>query len=52
MVVIAVEMDGKGIGSVRMKRVPSSSGENPLGFIGDNVQKGSTVIKDGRKGYA
>ena len=52
LVVIAVELEGKAIGRVRMKQLPSSSGENLLGFIKRCVQKGTNVITDGWRGYS
>ena len=52
LVVLAVELEGKAIGRVRMKQLPSSSGENLLGFIEGCVQKGTPVITDGWRGYS
>jgi transposase-like protein len=52
LVVLAVELDGTGIGRVRMEQILSSSGANLLGFIEENVEKGSIVITDGWRGYA
>jgi transposase-like protein len=52
VVVIAVEAGKqKGLGRVRMKRIPDASGENLVPFIRGAVQAGSTVLTDGWKGY-
>jgi hypothetical protein len=47
LVVLAVELKGAAIGRVRMKRMPSSSGENILGFIKGRVKPGSTALTNG-----
>lgn len=52
LVVLARELNGTAIGRIRMRQIPSSSGENLLGFIKDSVQNGTTVITDGWRGYS
>jgi hypothetical protein len=49
---MALEMEAKALGSVKMKQIPSSTGEKLLGFIQGCVQKGATVSTDGWQGYS
>ena len=51
LVVIAVELDGKKVGRIRLRHVPDASGESLVGFITDNVEKGSKVHTDDWNGY-
>jgi len=51
LVVVATECLGKQIGRVRFKCIDSASGDNLIGLIEDNIEKGSTIITDGWKGY-
>jgi transposase-like protein len=52
IVVIAVEMHSpKGFGRVRLRQVPDVSGPSLIGFVGDVVAPGATVITDGWQGY-
>jgi transposase-like protein len=53
LVVIAVELlEGRNqLGRVRMKVVPDMSKRSLQGFIGENVEPGSTVITDGWSSY-
>lgn len=52
LVVIAAQEDGKGVGRIRMKRIPEASGEHLLAFVEESVESGSRVHTDGWKGYA
>ncbi|MCL2440400.1 MAG: IS1595 family transposase [Treponema sp.] len=52
LVIIAVEMDGKKIGRVRMGLISDASSENLEMFIENSVEKGSTIITDGWRGYS
>lgn len=52
LVVVAVECLGKQIGRVRLKCIDAADGENLMGFISENVEKGSTIITDGWQGYS
>ncbi len=51
LVAIAVELDGKKVGRVRLRHVPDASGKSLVGFISDCVTKGSKVHTDDWNGY-
>lgn len=51
LVVIAVELDGKKIGRVRLRHVPDASGHSLVGFLSDCVAKGAKVHTDDWNGY-
>lgn len=51
MVVIAVEINDNTIGRIRMGIIDSASSENLHDFIENTVEKGSTIITDGWRGY-
>lgn len=51
LVVIAVEIMGKGTGRVRMSLISDASKESLRKFINDNIETGSNLITDGWKGY-
>ena len=52
LVVVATECKGKQIGRVRFKCIADATREHLIGFIEDNVEKESTIITDGWKGYS
>jgi len=51
LVAIAVELDGKKVGRVRLRHVPDASGKSLVGFISDCVEKGAKVHTDDWNGY-
>jgi transposase-like protein len=51
LVVIAVELDGKTVGRVRLRHIPDASGKSLIGFLDDCVEKGSQVHTDDWTGY-
>jgi len=51
LVVIAVELDGKKVGRIRLRHVADASGKSLVGFITENVEKGSKVHTDDWNGY-
>jgi len=51
LVAIAVELDGKKVGRIRLRHVPNASGKSLVGFITDCVEKGSKVHTDDWNGY-
>jgi len=51
LIVIAAQEDGKGIGRVRMRRIPDVSGETLGAFVQETIEPGSTVRTDGWRGY-
>jgi transposase-like protein len=51
LVVIAAQEDGKGIGRIRLRKVPDASAASLQGFVVDSIEPGSTVRTDGWAGY-
>lgn len=51
IVVVAAEENGRGIGRIRLRRVPDVSGDSLEAFIEESVTPGSVVHTDGWKGY-
>jgi transposase-like protein len=51
LVVIAVELDGKKVGRVRLRQIPDASGTSLVGFLSDCVDKGAKVHTDDWNGY-
>ena len=51
LVVIAVELDGKKVGRIRLRHIPDASGQSLVGFITDCVVKGAKVHTDDWNGY-
>lgn len=52
LVAIAAQIDGKGIGRIRLRRIPVASPNQLVTFVKHVVEPGSIVITDGWKGYA
>ena len=52
LVAVAVEIDGKNIGRIRLGVIPDVSSESLLEFLEKTVEKGSIVITDGWRGYS
>lgn len=51
LIVVAAEEVGRGIGRIRMRRVPDASADSLQAFIADAVAPGSVVHTDGWHGY-
>jgi transposase-like protein len=51
LIVVAVELVGKKIGRIRMRRIPDTSRGSLHGFIKDVIEPGSTVQTDGLNAY-
>jgi transposase-like protein len=51
LIAIAVELDGKKVGRVRLRHVPDASGSSLVGFLQDYVAQGATVHTDDWNGY-
>ena len=51
LVVIAVEVDGRKIGRIRLRHVPDGSSKSLIGFITDYVEPAANVHTDGWNGY-
>ncbi len=52
LVVVAAQEDMKGIGRIRMRRIPDASAASLLPFVESAVELGSTIHTDGWQGYA
>lgn len=52
LVAIAAQIDGKGIGRIRLRRIPAASPSQLVTFVKHVIEPGSIVITDGWKGYA
>jgi len=51
LVVIAAQENGKGIGRIRMRRIPDASAQSLMPFVQDAIEPGSLVHTDGWSGY-
>ena len=51
LIVVAAEEDGKGIGRIRMRRIPDASAHSLISFVQESVEPGSVVHTDGWLGY-
>jgi len=52
LVAIAAQIDGKGIGRIRLRRIPAASASPLVAFVKHAVEPGSVVITDGWEAYA
>ncbi len=52
LIVLAVEVNVKKLGRIRLRCIPNASAENLEKFIRDYSEPGSTIITDGWKGYS
>ncbi len=51
LIVVAAEEDGRGIGRIRLRRIPDLSQASLHGFIAQAIEPGSTVRTDGLNAY-
>ena len=51
LIIVGAEVDGQGIGRVRLGRIPDLSKQSLHGFIKEAVEAGSTVRTDGQSTY-
>lgn len=51
LIVVGAEVDGKGIGRIRLRRVPDLTKERLHGFITQSIEPGSIVQTDGLPAY-
>jgi transposase-like protein len=51
LIVVAAQEDGRGIGRIRMRRIPDASGPSLMTFVADAIEPGSTVHTDGWESY-
>ena len=52
LVAIAAQEQGRGIGRIRLRVIGDASAQTLLGFISQNIERGSTVHTDDWQGYA
>lgn len=51
LIIVAAEEDGKGIGRIRLRRIPDVTKASLHGFIKQAIEPGSTVTTDGLNAY-
>lgn len=51
LVVIAAQVDGPGIGRIRLRQIPDATAASLRAFIMESIAPGSTVVTDGWAGY-
>jgi transposase-like protein len=51
LIVIAAQVDGPGMGRIRMKRIADASADSLMEFVKEAIEPGSTVHTDGWPGY-
>jgi transposase-like protein len=51
LIVVAAQEDGRGIGRIRMRRIPDASAESLMPFVRDSIEPGSLVHTDAWLGY-
>ena len=51
LLIVAAQADGRGIGRIRMRRIPDLTKVSLHGFIAKSVQPGSTICTDGLNAY-
>ena len=51
LVIVGVQEDGKGLGRIRLRRIPNASRASLHGFIHDSIEPGSVVHTDGWEAY-
>jgi transposase-like protein len=51
LIIVGAEEDGKGIGRIRLRRIPNLSKATLHGFVAEAVEPGSTVRTDGLPAY-
>jgi transposase-like protein len=51
LIVVAAQQKGKGIGRIRMRRVPDASAQSLIAFVAESVKPGSVVHTDAWLGY-
>lgn len=51
LIAVAAQEDGKGIGRIRLRRIPDASASSLIPFVQDSIEPGSVVHTDGWLGY-
>lgn len=52
LIVVAAQEDGRGIGRIRMKRIPDASSQSLHPFVEESIEPGSVIHTDGWEGYS
>src|SRR3989442_905598 len=52
LVAVAVELEGRKIGRIRLRHIPDATGPTLEAFLRDSVEPGAAVRTDGWSGYA
>lgn len=52
LVAIAAQVEGEGIGRIRMRRIPNASSKSLVGFVKLAIEPRTVVVTDGWEGYA
>ncbi len=51
LIVVAAQEEGRGLGRIRMRRIPDASADSLMPFVEASIQPGSVVHTDGWLGY-
>ena len=51
LIVVAVEVEGKRVGRIRLRSIQDASADSLHSFVVDSIEPGSTVHTDGWQGY-
>jgi len=51
IIAVAVEINGRKTGRMRLAKIPKATGEALSGFIENNIEKSSKIISDAWTGY-
>ena len=51
LIIVAAQQDGKGIGRIRLRRIPGLTQAITQSFLADSIEPGSTVRTDGLNAY-
>ncbi len=51
LIIVAADEDGKGIGRIRLRRIPDATKTSLHGFVAEAIEPGSTVRTDGLNAY-
>jgi transposase-like protein len=51
LIAVAAEEDGRGIGRIRLRRIPDASADSLMPFVEDSIEPGNVVHTDGWLGY-
>lgn len=52
IVIVAAEIRGKGMGRIRLAKLPDETGSHIVNFVKTNVSKGALIVSDGEWAYS